>query len=357
MDIEDEENDIDTGGSFLSKKREKPDEDEEGKEKEESEIKMAEEEQKFIEDKLELLKFTGDIEKKWQDLLKEIEQALGKMEEIRVKELSNKQSNFTNCKHSIAQVVQAMKQDTAVVDDPERTFKWMMDDLDYFISSNKEQDQEYKKENVQFKVSIMALLAIVHDLIKQIANFRMIFAKELIAVKKLGEDVVKLKVATDDRILQVEKPIEKWLKQENKVESPEQKELRENKRKIKEAAKLVRIEQYKREKTWIEKEEWDKLSPGLKAMHRFVFSDVHQNMTFDQWKSLNREKKNEFIEAKRQFRIKRKKELEEIEKIDKEKAEKARRQFNFFQFRVIDRGIVCDLRGIPFQNSQYRKRY
>jgi len=53
----------------------------------------------------------------------------------------------------------------------------------------------------------------------------------------------------------------------------------------------------------------------------------------------------------------RKKELEELEKKDKEKAEKARRQFNFFQYRVIDRGIVCDLRGVPFQNSKYQKRY
>ena len=43
-------------------------------------------------------------------------------------------------------------------------------------------------------------------------------------------------------------------------------------------------------------------------MYRFNFTDAHQNLTFDQWKSLNREKKNEFIEKKRLFRINRKKE-------------------------------------------------
>ena len=355
MELEDPGNDIKTD-SMLSKKRMAPPIEEE--DEEEESVKIDVKDKEYMDDQLENLKFSGDTEKDWKKLIKESEEEFVKLENKRTMALDPKvQSKFTLATLSTNELVMNMLAGKAPLDSPDRTLRWVLDDLKYFWNSTNENDKAYKDPACQIKCIINSLLAVVRDLVNEVNILKNIGTKQLIALKKLGEESVKLKIATDDRILQVEKPVERWLKNENNIESPEEKKLREDKRKIREAAKVVRIQKYKEEKTWIEKEDWEKMSAGLKAMYRFNFTDAHQNLTFDQWKSLNREKKNEFIERKRLFRIERKKELEELEKKDKEKAEKARRQFNFFQYRVIDRGIVCDLRGVPFQNSKYQKRY
>lgn len=356
-----EDMDIDAEENLLNKKRERK----ENVEYEDDEVldeivepSMDEKDESVLNYNMDLLKFTGDGEKSWFDLIKEAEKGYSDLEADRAKEIpSTKQSMYSKNNLPLGTLIEAIKAGKAPVEEPERLYKWIIDDLDYFIKSPKQEDKPYKDETVQMKCIINSLLMIVHGLINQINYIKSFNMKQLLAVKKLGEDNIKLKMATQKKIGDIEKPVEKWLKEENHIESPEDKEKREERRKIKEAQKLERIERYKREKTWIEKDQWDKMSPGQKALHRFVFSDVHQNLTKEQWNSINREAKNKFMEEKVKFRQKRLIELEDLIKKDKEKGEKAKRQFMFFKFKVIDRGVVCDLRGNPFQNTQYRKRY
>lgn len=356
MEVDEENKSIESGNSFLSRKRILRKEDFE--EDEVTEAKLKDEEVKILEDRLDLLKYTGDNEKDWMSLIKEAEKRYYDLEVTRVREINSQQQNdFTKKELPLTTTIAIMKEGKAPADDPERRFKWLLDDMNYFFNSKKEVDKEYRDEKVQMKCLMNSMVALMQDLIVQVNTLKQLNIKQLIALKKLGEETVKIKVATDDRILQIEKPVVKWVKEENKEDSPEEKKKREERKKLKQEAKLARIERYKKEKSWIEEEEWNKLSAGNKALHRFVFTDVHQNLTFEQWNTITRDQKNEFIKEKNAYREKRMKEIEELAKENKEKADKARRQFNFFQYRVIDRGIVCDLRGNPFQNSGYRKRY
>ena len=355
-EMELDEKSVNSQNSFLSKKRTTTREDFE--EDEITEAKLADKDLKVLEDKLDLLKYTGDNDKDWMTLIKEAEEKYYNLELKRVQEIDAKsQLDYTKESISTQVIISAMKAGKIQSDDPERRFKWVIDDLNYFVNSKNEDDKKYKDEKVQIRCLLNGMVVVMQDLLLQINTLKQINIKHLIALKKLGEENIKLKVATDDRILQLEKPVTKWVKEENNEISPEEKRKREERRKIKEAEKSERIRKYKENKTWIEEEAWRKMSAGSKALHRFVFSDVHQNLTHEQWNTITREQKNMFINAKNDYREKRMREIEELGKKEKEKAEKAKRQFNFFQFRVIDKGIVCDLQGNPFRNSRYQKRY
>ena len=352
---------LDEEKDFLSKKRQAPKEEENEEEEEINEgleAKMKEDEVSYVEDDLKELAFTGDIIKDWKKLINESKTLYAKMEEESNKPIdSQKASNYVNKATTMADMASNMRNKAYPTDNAERTFSWVIDDLAFFFNSKDEKNVDYKNPETQYRVTIIGLLGIVKDLVYQVKKLRNISMKQLIALQKMGAELIQLRVGTEDRLIQIEKPVERWVREEKHEESPEEKEFKEQKRKIKEAAKLLRIEKYQKEGNWIAKEEWDKMSPGMKALHRFVFNDAHQNLTMAQWNSIDRENKNKFIEMKRQFRIKRKKEIEELLGKEKEKGEKAQRQFNFFQFRVIDRGVVYDLRGNPFQKSKYQKRY
>lgn len=359
--VKENQMEIDEDKDFLKKKRQAP-KDEEIEEEEEIneglEANMKEDEINYVEDDLKELAFTGDTVKDWKKLIYEAKTLYANMEEESSKPIdAQKASNYINKGTTMANMASSFKSKAYPPDNAERTFNWVIDDLAFFFNSKDEKNADFKVPETQYRVTIIGLMGIVKDLVAQVKQLRKISMKQLIALQKMGANLIQLKVGTEDRLIQIEKPVERWVREEKHEESPEEKEFKEQKRKIKEAAKVVRIEKYQSDGTWIDKEKWDKMSPGMKALHRFVFNDAHQNLTMLQWNSIDRENKNKFIEMKRQFRIKRKKEIEELLGKDKEKGEKAQRQFNFFQFRVIDRGVVYDLRGNPFQKSKYQKRY
>ena len=360
MEIQEEDVNMNSRDSMLNRKREIERDEEEEYEEEEipSEAKMNEEDKQFLNDQMEGLKFSGDVGKNWQTLMKEAEQGYANIEQQRNTQIdAQKQSVYTKTDVPIVNLMSTFKQGSGPKDNPERTFKWIIDDLNYFMSSNDPKHKDYQDPMIQIRITLNGLFAIVRDLIQEVAELRTLSIKQHIALKKIAEESVKLKIATDDRILQLEKPVDKWLKQENHEESPEAKKFREEKRKIREAAKVVRIQKYKDNKSWIEDKEWEKWTPGQKALYRFTFSDVHQNLTAEQWRTLNREGKQKFLVMKMEYRKKREKEIEDLEKSNKETANRQRKQFNFFKMRVIDRGIVTDLNGNPFRNTPYQKRY
>jgi len=69
------------------------------------------------------------------------------------------------------------------------------------------------------------------------------------------------------------------------------------------------IRKYKKNKNWINDNEWNKLSLFEKIMKRWNFSDRHQCLVPWEEKKLSKEELLQFQEAKRQWRTKRKNEL------------------------------------------------
>jgi len=70
------------------------------------------------------------------------------------------------------------------------------------------------------------------------------------------------------------------------------------------------IERYKRECSWIEEKEWEKLSFFTKIMKRWNFKDMHQCLVPWEEEKLSRKELQQFQERKREWRMKRLKELE-----------------------------------------------
>jgi len=73
--------------------------------------------------------------------------------------------------------------------------------------------------------------------------------------------------------------------------------------------KYNNIRNYKKNKSWINENEWNKLSSFEKIMKRWNFSDRHQCLVPWEEKKLSKEELLQFQEAKRQWRAKRKNEL------------------------------------------------
>jgi len=74
--------------------------------------------------------------------------------------------------------------------------------------------------------------------------------------------------------------------------------------------KQENIEKYKREHSWIEEKEWEKLSFFTKITKRWNFTDMHQCLIPWEEKKLSIKELQQFWEKKREWRVKRLKELE-----------------------------------------------
>ena len=74
--------------------------------------------------------------------------------------------------------------------------------------------------------------------------------------------------------------------------------------------KQENIEKYKKEHSWIEEKEWEKLSFFQKLMKRWNFTDVHQCLIPWEEKKFSIKELQQFQEKKREWRMKRIKELE-----------------------------------------------
>ena len=74
--------------------------------------------------------------------------------------------------------------------------------------------------------------------------------------------------------------------------------------------KQENIEKYKKEHSWIEEKEWEKLSFFQKIMKRWNFTDVHQCLIPWEEEKFSIKELQQFQEKKREWRMKRIKELE-----------------------------------------------
>jgi len=152
------------------------------------------------------------------------------------------------------------------------------------------------------------------------------------AVRKLLKEVQELKVKVNEmnKAISEHSRVEDIVKAQDdeiKVEIDER-----NKR------KEERIENYKKEGTWLEENKWNCLNDAQKALKRFHFTDKHQNMIPFQFKQLNIEEREEFMLSKLQWRIKRRKELLKLRENESTKvlAEKALRNLDFFNGRYFN---------------------
>lgn len=78
---------------------------------------------------------------------------------------------------------------------------------------------------------------------------------------------------------------------------------------IRERISKINIKKYKEEKTWIEKNEWNKLSYFEKIMKRWRFSDLHQCLAPWDEAKLTPQELQEFHNRKKEWRAKRRDEL------------------------------------------------
>lgn len=188
------------------------------------------------------------------------------------------------------------------------------------------------KENKELKEQIQFLTTIIDD------NFR---------------ESTRRKWKTDQRAFEVEKVVNNWIGQEEEMLAPELKKM-ERKKKIKEKAEK-NIEKYKKEKVFIEEEEWKKLPKAERVLKRFVFSDVHQNVDYWTWNEMSREQRNKFLTEKTEWRRAREEQIRKEFKDDKAKLDKVMNTFNYFQYRYLRGMFICNLDGYPIRRN-FRNR-
>ena len=235
---------------------------------------------------------------------------------------------------------------------------YVASDLDSIDKQLKEED---KKEFVPKKIQAtlnLGFLSVFLSLIREVQMLREQNQLLLLSLDNYIKELLDRKWKADQRVYQIERVMEKWVKEEEEVPKEKGEEKKKEIAKKREEKRLKikeeNIEKYKKEKSWIEKEEWEKMPIGERVLKRWKFTDQHQIMDTKSWRSLNKEQKKDFLEKKKAWREARGKEIEkEIEK-DKAKGSLMRRIFNFYNFRYKNTFGTFNTDGRKVENFRFR---
>ena len=240
-----------------------------------------------------------------------------------------------------------------------------MDQMNYFLSDFASIQKQMKDDDLKNFVpdklqSVInaGYLSLLFSLIKEVDILR-----EQVQILTLSlEDYTKEKLnrewKADQRTYQIERVVEKWLTEEDaggrSKKDIKREEWEKKKQEKRKKVKEENIEKYKKEKTWISEEDWNKLIPGERVLKRWKFSDQHQVMDVRSWATLSKEQKKEFLENKKQWREKRLKEIEKEIESNPAKGNLTRRIFNFYNLRFKNDFGTYNTMGRKVENFHFR---
>lgn len=203
-------------------------------------------------------------------------------------------------------------------------------------------------------ISVLIALIREADLLRE--QFQFLF----LSIEDYIKEALNRKWKADQRVYQIERVMENWIKNEEELPLPSRKKdvKREEweKKRDEKRTKLreENIAKYKNEKTWIEEDKWKEMLPGERTLLRWKFSDQHQVMDRKSWMSLSKEQKSKFLEEKSKWREKRGKEIDEEIKTNPAKGLLTKRLFNFYNFRYKNNYGTFSADGWRVQNFRFR---
>ena len=195
-------------------------------------------------------------------------------------------------------------------------FQHFVNEVDQLISNEKE---EAKNPMNFFWMSITVM--------KSLVEFSSSVEKFMNMTQKGFE---ALSITHKDLVIMNKKPTKQKLAKSQVVKNFNMKEWQEKR----ERQKAENMEKYKNEGTWIEEEEWKKLSIGQQILKRFIFAVDHQNLLPSQWKQLSDDEKNQFDLNREKWRDEFEIKLEEMKKDRMKDATKLFGEYKFFMNRV-----------------------